>query len=595
MNDFSAYFSLLLIESQNYEGMFKSLDISPSEYLPYITWARKVLKKNDRIVWFLRWVNYHLAVKFGAKPEDVLASMNKRLGTKYTKADVMPIRQIEQFLEHFSGIPSRKLQQVVYDRQTPAALFDVLSAIETEWKGTANDDEGAEEMARQQRLVQMDPDDKVIMRFPDGYAWVDLQKPHCGDEAKAMGHCGNSPGKWSNDTILSLRKAVIYRGEKWWYPVCTFILDDEGHLGEMKGRGNDKPKDRYHSYIVALLRSPVINGIKGGGYLPQNNFGLSDLDPEERNELVAEKPSLAQAEELYDKEGMTKRTLQAVFRGLQAQGLSVDVTYDAKNKRFQIARWSDFEYFIKDLYIDDLEEILKICLGEADFQYALDDLDSVQEFVNVVSELPNEWQAKFMERAGKPDVEQAARELAKNHDDLYEMFPGVMRTLDVVREQAWERMFEYVQAGFYFHCDDSYDNIPQFNIEELKSFVMEKKEVALYVHERAMVGFATYGADADEYYGMYDVEQNGWASFNDESTLEHYREEGLMDRKQGKSKWMDKWLKGKDFDEIDIVDHFLTALRGGIHGARIIDPLQTELSFEGTLRRMRELSGLNRL
>ena len=53
-------------EAQNYEGMFTDIfKLNPDPRLRQqikldITWARKTLRKNDRIVWFLRWVKVWL-------------------------------------------------------------------------------------------------------------------------------------------------------------------------------------------------------------------------------------------------------------------------------------------------------------------------------------------------------------------------------------------------------------------------------------------------------------------------------------------------------------------------------------------------------
>src|SRR6266851_947531 len=89
--------------------------------------------------------------------------------------------------------------------------------------------------------------------------------------------CGNVPSERPGDRILSLRRKVQRGDMVRWYPIATFILDRDGQLGEMKGRGNDKPAPKYHFYIVALLRHHMINGIKGGGYMPENNFAMEDL------------------------------------------------------------------------------------------------------------------------------------------------------------------------------------------------------------------------------------------------------------------------------------------------------------------------------
>ena len=118
-----------------------------------------------------------------------------------------------------------------------------------------------------------------------------------------MGHCGNVPSQRSGDQILSLRRQVRRGDLTRWHPVAPFILDADGQLGEMKGRGNDKPAARYHPYILALLRHDMIRGIKGGGYMPENNFSMSDFDPQTREQLIAKKPELKGLLGYYEEEG----------------------------------------------------------------------------------------------------------------------------------------------------------------------------------------------------------------------------------------------------------------------------------------------------
>jgi len=123
---------------------------------------------------------------------------------------------------------------------------------------------------------------KKVMKFSDGWSWVDLGKGFCRQEGKAMGHCGNA-GQKRGDTILSLRNPRNI-------PYATFILND-GKLGEMKGRNNLKPIPETHKYIIALLKSPIVKKIVGGGYMPRNNFALSDLKKDEQEDVVRSNPS----------------------------------------------------------------------------------------------------------------------------------------------------------------------------------------------------------------------------------------------------------------------------------------------------------------
>ena len=131
----------------------------------------------------------------------------------------------------------------------------------------------------------------------EGWKWIDLGAGSCSQEGKAMGHCGNVGAK-EGDTILSLRDP---KGKAH----LSFILND-GKLGEMKGRANTKPKPAFHPAIVELLKQDEVQYVIGGGYLPENNFSLDDLDDDVKAELLEEKPDLesgidAQIEEIEER------------------------------------------------------------------------------------------------------------------------------------------------------------------------------------------------------------------------------------------------------------------------------------------------------
>ena len=128
-----------------------------------------------------------------------------------------------------------------------------------------------------------------------------------------MRHCGNGVGK-PDDLLLSLREP-IHRGDiLFWKPHLTFILND-GALGEMKGYANAKPDSRYHSYVEGLLYQSEIQQVRGGGYLPENNFSFADMAPVRQRRTMEANPALEvdpfgdEGEILIEAEGM--RWIQA--------------------------------------------------------------------------------------------------------------------------------------------------------------------------------------------------------------------------------------------------------------------------------------------
>ena len=137
----------------------------------------------------------------------------------------------------------------------------------------------------------VEPDGKKLMDTGDGYAWYSLGKGSCPKEAKAMGHCGNAESEEEGDDILSLRKEKKVGDKTYHEPHLTFI-NNNGDLGEMKGRGNEKPAERYHKHIIPLLESDHVKALMGGGYRADSNFSLKDLPEDKQKRLLNKKPDI---------------------------------------------------------------------------------------------------------------------------------------------------------------------------------------------------------------------------------------------------------------------------------------------------------------
>lgn len=338
-----------VIAAVKYEDMFKALlGILPALREPIqreIAWAKKVLEKQDRITWYLRWYRLALATDV-LNSGDRWGTMAPSATTASKTADTLPLQPqqqaphipppqkqkpalgpkeqleklIEQYkkefaaksggrppamislsdfpamkraLEHFLSLPVPEIQNKVFTVESYSDIYNAFSVAEQEWKEQAK------------ALLKPKTEDKVWMQFPNGWAWFWLPRAYCSEEQRAMGHCGNSPMEGAaNVSILSLREPKQAGAETLWYPHLTFILHgpgDRGSLGEMKGRGNDKPVAKYHPYIIALLKDPRIYGIVGGGYKPENNFALSDLTPEQRQEVAAANPAVGLSISDYNK------------------------------------------------------------------------------------------------------------------------------------------------------------------------------------------------------------------------------------------------------------------------------------------------------
>jgi hypothetical protein len=381
-------FQELLLEASKYDAMFDKilsgklefvsddlLKIIKENIFDEIEWARSFLKKEDRIVWYLRLIKIDsLQAIYRRYPEDkdientfpdeadnqALAKEKKAISrdlekTK-NKANIrdtynVSLRTIKQNLIHYLGQDIPNIRDYTFSNESPEILFDKLDDLEEEWKAKI----GTE-------AVKIQPDDKIILKFDGNMAWWLLDRGGCREEGDAMGHCGNVPSQKSGDRILSFRTQI---DGDYWKPHLTFILHDNGYLGEMKGRGNEKPAEKYHPYIIALLKKQnLIKGIKDGGYLPQNNFSLNDLDESEREDLVQMNPNLMSVFEKYRKDGPTNEILLQLEDKLAESSLpDIDMI---KEKKVFLDSWDDLERFANDLDIEPLIELVKKIENEED-------------------------------------------------------------------------------------------------------------------------------------------------------------------------------------------------------------------------------------
>lgn len=208
-------------------------------------------------------------------------------------------------IAHYLSLPIPEIQDYDYEGKPAPKVIHDFRELEQEWQ--------------EEREGQIHYDDEpVLIDFGDGFAWYDLEDAKCDIEGGAMGHCGNAPTANPDETIFSLRKEMDREpdGTVILKPFLTFIFDKRtGMFGEMKGRGNQKPAERYHKYIVPLLRERYVKGIKGGGYLPENNFSILDLS--NWQQLYQEKPALLPPQDYYREFGVDDFLIsQATFQNV---------------------------------------------------------------------------------------------------------------------------------------------------------------------------------------------------------------------------------------------------------------------------------------
>jgi hypothetical protein len=205
---------------------------------------------------------------------------------------------LQHIMQMAEVIPT--IGEIKWELQTPQGMGIVMAALEDEWR------ESQDRFISQDEAEESAPDHEVLIEFPDGTQWWNLNKRACEVEGRSGGQCGNVNWGRDSDLILSLRqpKKNPATGDIGWIVRATFILDtNDNQIGEMKGYNNKKPSPKYHKYIVELLKLDIVEGVKGGGHAPEENFDLQDLNDEVRDKLLADKPELSDFITQYWNEG----------------------------------------------------------------------------------------------------------------------------------------------------------------------------------------------------------------------------------------------------------------------------------------------------
>lgn len=526
-----------------------------------VKWAREALEREDRVIWYLRFLQLSILAKASEEDSAIGQAVDKKIQqmSKKSGASVGEIKSslsmfmdgsVKRYLTHFLSMPIAGVQQYTFGWQTASKIYDDFKQLEEDWRED------------QERTVEPDPEAEVVIDFGDGYAWYNLNKAYCSREANAMGHCGNAPRQRSTDTILSLRRQQKVGDEVVLTPVLTFILDYNGLLGEMKGRGNDKPAERYHKYIIPLLLHDIVNGIKGGGYLPEHNFRLSDLDEDVVEELIEKKPELQGPVHLIRKLIDAKQYEEAessIKDVLDEHGLEYYIfEVDWESGDVFLKDWKDFEQVANDYNDEAVQSLFNV----------LDDLNAIETsseqvedsllrrdiLIEIISRLPSREQrtlVRGMEQGdlnGGPDdmdkIERSAdliiREGVSNryYHYLIDAAESILaevdqtETVNALKEDVENRLKEYADAGYSLSPYIFWAG-PKKPKDDPESW---KGEWAIHATIREILDIIEAGIEGDEYGGdEYSYYYHEWRDpdkslWPDSDNLNELREQDNLSR-----------------------------------------------------------------
>ena len=396
----------ILLEAQDYESMFNFVlpylenNLIQSYLVNYkqeIEWAKTHLKKLDRIIWYLKHVKYGY-VKYIVTletPETLSKLKNKLIRDKQQLENdgfgEIITNNDKRNLEHFISLSDvGKIQNYKFSNQSVSEIITAFTGFENEWKKNT----------RPSAVIQ--PDDKIVIQFKDNSAWWLLPRSGCDDEASAGGHCGNVPSAKSGQRILSFRTK---NKEGNWTVLMTFILWENGYLGEMKGAHNQKPLPKFYPYIIELLKNKkLIKGIRGGGYRPEMNFEFSDLSDAQKKEVFSANPDLdvygGYLAPLLKKYGPTPEIISKIEYKIDESQLPEIHEIKADTQEAILKQWDNFEEFADDISFDYLKNAAEAAdkeeLDDSEMETLSYDMKfSPDEYLRVIERLPDEYLQKI--------------------------------------------------------------------------------------------------------------------------------------------------------------------------------------------------------
>lgn len=601
-----------------YSGMFSGLQLAPDhrkEIESAIVWANEKLEREDRIVWYLRWFRAAFLDKFiksfnkfnGSVPVPPglekaytrsIADVSRRSGFKIDQFDAtndVSRPAFQQVLIHYLSMNLPQINAMVWNNQTPDQLTTGFGQIETEWKRNLS------------QTIDMEGDEQaeLIMAFPDGFAWFNLHRSVCDAEAEAMGHCGNAASR--EGTILSLRHKVNKGNRTLWRPVATFILDDDGYLGEMKGRGNDKPVEDYHPYIVALLKHDMIKGINGGGYKPENNFSLADLSYDEREAVKKANPGLRSLSEQFHETGWTDQIEKRISDILRRTGVQTDtLEYREDQKEVVLKRYRDIGHLLRDYQDNAMRQVYDAIdegysIGERDAFIRDNISDSVLE--EIIEHLPMSAQnrlamelnigSSYRGRSRRMEIVDRLRNAPADINDLF--ISAIEEEINFIdKKELGERLREYLSTLYtspsgYFQPESTEEenwwNEPILGTVTVNNFL----DIVDCLQDGDIESCADSGIDVyvlTNGDGWFHVTESDW-----ESTRERRQEEGLIDEDDPEQ---DALLSGKTLTDIhpDRIAANIADRLNNPRSSRVPD--HPELKFESSRRALLRRAGILR-
>lgn len=157
-----------------------------------------------------------------------------------------------------------------------------------------------------------------FMTFPDGKCWVIVDDQDKENEKKSMGDCASGEYSSSSMVVISLREPVMSGPKGNFFrtllraelvfpqqvprdPTYEQFKTSTGVINQLREKANNKPRAKYHQYIVPLLAQDWVAHLVRPSHRPDDIFWLTDLSAENLARLKEANPKLFDARTFYEK------------------------------------------------------------------------------------------------------------------------------------------------------------------------------------------------------------------------------------------------------------------------------------------------------
>ena len=468
-----------LLEKRNLVSKIKKFANVPLIY----EWSDE--QDNNLSLWISNQVVNRLTKRIEQKNKKILPTLKKYLKGDEIKGMVVNRKFFDAEVMSIQHVMSRDLRRILDYVNSP--LHNNRPKIKGNFKDALEKSDKWHHKIKNLDFVIEEESGTIIKKYPSGYYWIDLETTQDAEEGKAMGHCGTTN---MGTTILSLRR---YK-----QPHVTIAYDESGDkFNQIKGRGNDKPIEKYHEYIVDIICQLKVDGFDSE-YGRSGDFDVEDLEPELLNKLKDCNP-----EYIENSKKMTDDEIEELYRSRLEDNWVEEAS--------MMGRWV-WEYVDDERYIENfVENEMEYYTGDG-FSDVFDD-EKLKTWINdeVVAINDNvelyftkkydEEETELRKNANEDDVEfkedlAKIQEKKEKHvtDQLDDLDYGELEELLKDNADVDDLVKTYL-LGQYSTAEDVYRNSYGDADDVDSSFI--QNELEDYINSEEMIDTIMYDTDID--------------------------------------------------------------------------------------------------